>query len=189
MEAKHSIFKKHKLKNTKNVPNTFATSHQRWMCCLQHDSRGFKCKRFLKPIVQTRAGAKINAKNYNYYPILNRYYLILQNLPDVQEIMVTTEVLCDGITYNKDDVLVNYNETKQFCCIEGTVVCKEIVFIVSICKVKEFCLHMNSYIVIKTAELTIVEQNQLQIPWPLISEKQLEYALHIVALSLHDRVK
>ena len=173
MEAKNSIFKKSKLCNTKNVPKTVSFAHQRWMCCMQHDSKGNVASRFFNPVLKTKITKQISFDNcYAHYDtLLNYLQLRMQPIPD--SIVNTLEVEHNGIVYKQGNILLtSVSPYKNVVFVDDIILLSndEILFLATTCHLDYFLLHTNCYAIKCSvpANKIVVSQKALQIPWPML---------------------
>lgn len=95
-ERKYSFFKRKKLKNTKNVAFSLASSHRTWMCAQQVTSTGVYSKIYLRAPVRTKSGQYYDIEVYDYGA-----NLAAERLSPNTKVLVVDEVQVNGVDYRK----------------------------------------------------------------------------------------
>jgi len=170
MEAKNGFFKRKKLKNTKNVPFTVANDHQLWMCCAQHDSNGRTNAMYLRSPAVFSGGSQVLLEDYPFAAIVTE----LLTVPVATEITVAKKAVLNDIFYMTGHIIIVSDASEhqgiQFAVIVDIIcVLNKVYFLCCRCHISHFDVHVNAYCISKTSDVAFVDQDQLRIPWPVIT--------------------
>lgn len=169
-ESKHALFKRSKLRNTKNVAKSLALSHQLWMCAVCHDGSKNKSGILCEQHQVTKPGTVVELLYHNNQ---NDIIALAQDRNiAANRILQVPEVVVNGVKYcNGDTIMVENYVTREFfilnslLIIDSSAVCG----LADKCVTEYFDSHFNCYVVTRTNIKSFLTIDDLLIPWPVFT--------------------